>query len=98
VLWDLAGALLATGSIHSALLFYHKIITEGISKASACPHGEGEGQAWAVCLIIDSLFMAGVCRQRLGHKKAAIANFVTFLQVCEDFDGCVNGRKTPSKE
>jgi tetratricopeptide (TPR) repeat protein len=97
VLWDLAGALLATGHVQSALAIYRKLMTEGVAKASACPHGEGEGPAWAVCLLIDSLFMAGVCQQRLGHKRPAISNFITFLQVRDDWDGCINSREDAIK-
>src|SRR5437868_12919155 len=52
VLWDLAGALLATGATEDAFRIYQKILKGGEEKASSCPHGEGEGRKWAISLLI----------------------------------------------
>ncbi len=93
VSWDLAGALLATGKARSALRLYRIILQGGVAKASSCPYGEGEGPNWAVSLLIDSMFMAGVCLQRLGKKKDALTHFVGFLKHSEDWHGCVNSRE-----
>jgi tetratricopeptide (TPR) repeat protein len=90
VSWDLAGALLATNDPGAALRIYLRILDGGPAKAASCPHGAGEGEKWALSLLIDCLFMAGVCEQRLGEKSAAIDFFLDFVENVSGWTGCVN--------
>jgi tetratricopeptide (TPR) repeat protein len=76
VWWDYAGTLLALGKIQDALALYKRIIAQGKGLADG-PHGEG--WKWAVALVIDCLFMIGVCHQHLKQRQKAADAFQLFI-------------------
>jgi tetratricopeptide (TPR) repeat protein len=81
VLWDLAGTLDALGRSADALAIYLKLLDRPID---AIAEDEcGEGRAWAMGLLADCLYRAGLCAKHLGHGKLAISVFEAYLRALE---------------
>jgi tetratricopeptide (TPR) repeat protein len=79
VLWDLAGALDATGDLAGALEIYRKLIRRG---PVAVGNDEcGEGLAWAIALLVDCVYRIGLCLEHLGNIPEALLFYHNFLEL-----------------
>ena len=79
VLWDYAGSLNAVGKPRAALKIYSALIKKGpraLCEMEPC----GEGREWALGLVTDCLYRAGVCWEHLGKKQRAVRWLKAFLQ------------------
>lgn len=77
--WDYAGALWALGKHRAALRIYLALIKKGprrLGSMDPC----GEGFSWALGLVTDCLYSAGLCWEGLGKKYTAIRWYQAFLR------------------
>jgi hypothetical protein len=85
VLWDLAGALDATGDFEGALEMYRKLIRRG---PIAIGNDEcGEGLAWAISLLVDCVYRVGLCLEHLGKIADALLFYHNFLELRSGWQG-----------
>lgn len=77
VLWDLAGAMDATGHTRDAIRMYRRLIGRG---ERAIAHDEcGEGERWARALVTDCWYRLGLCYRDTGDVARAIECLEKFL-------------------
>lgn len=79
VLWDYAGSLDSVGKHRAALKIYLALVKKGARKLGDMEPC-GEGRKWALGLVTDCLYRAGVCWEHLGKKQTAIRWLKAFLQ------------------
>ncbi len=79
VLWDLAGALDAVGRPREAAKTYRRLIQKGIRGVAHGHHGEGA--AWAVSLLLDSIYRLGLCYEALGADEEALEYLQHYLRL-----------------
>src|ERR1700722_16479923 len=73
VLWDLAGAYDMGGMPSEAIKYYERILKKGSRGIEAMAADEcAEGPAWALSLVIDTIYRASLCLKKLGCKEAAL--------------------------
>jgi tetratricopeptide (TPR) repeat protein len=97
VLWDYAGILAAMGQSNEALKIYSALIKKGprwVGEENAC----GEGLEWALSLLADCIFRAGVCWAHLKKNEIALRWFQAFLKLRAEWNGGIHSPEEALKQ
>ena len=95
VLWDLAGALAATGAVPEALRIYKSLMKKGVDKI-----GEdecSEGPDWIASLLIDCLYRAALCYRELGKTTTSLKFLRQFIRLRSEWHGGIYRLEDASK-
>lgn len=96
VLWDLAGALAASGEVCEAIRLYYRILRRPPYLLAFGEHGEG--REWAEALVTDCWYRLALCMEALGDKVLAASYLRTFLERLDFGAGSIYGRADAARQ
>lgn len=96
VRWDYAATLDAIGWPAEALKIFGSLIAKGpreLGGVAPC----GEGLEWALSLLSDCIFRAGVCWEHMGKKDIALRWYQAFLKLRDEWSEGIHAREEAEK-